>query len=89
METSSDLFDSEFPTARWRTSEDALVEISAYAKNPYTGGGAWGAQFQAEALGGRDFNPELKESIQLCDAGSAARAVALQTAKRVLLIRAK
>ena len=43
----------------------------------------------AEALGGRDFNPELKESIQICDAGSAARAVALQTAKRVLLIRAK
>ena len=46
-------------------------------------------RIQEEALGGRDFNPELKESIQICDAGSAVRAEALQTAKRVLSIRAK
>ena len=51
METSSDLFDSEFPTGPWRTSGDALVEISAYAKHSYTGGGARGAQFQSRIEG--------------------------------------
>ena len=47
MQPSSDLFYSEFPTGPWRTSEDALAEISAYAKNPFTGRGAWGARFQS------------------------------------------
>ena len=51
MEPNDDHFDQVFPKGPWKSDDEALTEIAAYARNPSTGGpgGAWGAQLGFQA----------------------------------------
>ena len=82
MEAKDDHFDPAFPKGPWKSDDEALTEIAAYARNPNTGGGAWGARFQAGMKAG------MKAS-KISLAGSAALAANVPFTGLALLILAK
>jgi len=84
MEAKDDHFDPAFPKGPWKSDDEALTEIAAYARNPNTGGGAWGARFQAGISSWNESIQNFSSRIGCsCSKRSFHRAGTVDTSKKV------